>query len=454
MLVYLFQLSVLWIIGWLLYYIFLSKETFHQWNRIYLLSVIALGIILPFIEINTPIANMPSFLLSELVVTANAFEPNVNPIIITAIEGWSWWEGSYILYGIGVLISCSFFFKEIIHLYQLKRKSFTETHSEYTWIQANIPSPFSFFNFLFWKERPDPQNTTHQYILRHELAHIRQGHSFDKLFLQILSILLWWHPMVYIFKHFLSQLHEYLADEAAILKGNKKQYGQLLLSFSKPKTITFPLSNTLIQSPIKSRILMLLQPISPLQNRWKYLLISPLMAFVFFACQPENESITKEKIPAEINSYKNDEWSHLEKDYLTDTIITFDAKTYTETVQVVKTPFYKEVDQMPVFGDCPGLSGEELKRCGDNALLQFIYNNIKYPEAARKAEIEGTALARFVVQSDGYLRDIKIVRSVSPEIDAEVLRVINSSPKWQHAGMKDGKQVNVQFNLPIKFKLE
>ena len=214
---------------------------------------------------------------------------------------------------------------------------------------------------------------------------------------------------------------------------------------------------------------MLLQPISPLKNFWKYVFVLPLLTIVFFACQPESVEAPIKNVGAiqgeQLDTKSKNTTSNsinqeiIGDNYVTDTIVTFDAATYTETFQVVKVPFYKEVDQMPTFGDCPNLSGEELKNCSNNALLTYIYNNIKYPKEAAKNDIEGTVLTKFVVRTNGYIDAVKIERSVSPDIDEEVLRVISKMQEYEKKalwkpGLKNGEEVNVQFVLPIKFKLE
>lgn len=71
MLLYLIQITAFWLVGWLLYRLILSKETFHQWNRLYLLTILLLGIGLPLLEVASPIATMPTFLLPEQVITAS-----------------------------------------------------------------------------------------------------------------------------------------------------------------------------------------------------------------------------------------------------------------------------------------------------------------------------------------------------------------------------------------------
>lgn len=89
---------------------------------------------------------------------------------------------------------------------------------------------------------------------------------------------------------------------------------------------------------------------------------------------------------------------------------------------------------------------------GERALMNHIITNLRYPEAAEKANIQGRVIATFVVKNDGSIDDVKIVRSVDPDIDAEAIRLIKSLPKFT-PGTVDGKPVNVQYTLPLIFKL-
>ncbi|MCG8326952.1 MAG: TonB family protein [Chitinophagales bacterium] len=122
-----------------------------------------------------------------------------------------------------------------------------------------------------------------------------------------------------------------------------------------------------------------------------------------------------------------------------------------------KVASYKVVDEMPRFPGCENeTSAKELKSCVDKALLQFIYENIKYPKDASKANVEGTAVASFVVNKMGKLENIRITKSVYPSIDDEVMRVVHLMNDMEEnwiPGKLDGKAVNVDFSIPVKFVL-
>ncbi len=101
---------------------------------------------------------------------------------------------------------------------------------------------------------------------------------------------------------------------------------------------------------------------------------------------------------------------------------------------------YMAVDQV---GQFPG---------GHTVMLNWLAKNLKYPKEALKKKIEGRVFVRFVVRKDGRLTDAKIIRSLDPLCDAEVLRIIGLMPKWEPA-LKDGKPVNFHMTLPVQFKL-
>ena len=95
----------------------------------------------------------------------------------------------------------------------------------------------------------------------------------------------------------------------------------------------------------------------------------------------------------------------------------------------------------------------EDKKCADDKMLDFIYSNLKYPAIARENSVEGTVVVQFVVEKDGSISDARILRDIGASCGQEALRLVNSMPTWI-PGKQRGRPVNVQFNLPVRFKLE
>jgi protein TonB len=90
---------------------------------------------------------------------------------------------------------------------------------------------------------------------------------------------------------------------------------------------------------------------------------------------------------------------------------------------------------------------------GMSAFYHYIYDNLKYPDKARKKNIQGKVLISFVIEKDGSLVDIKVLKGVASDIDAEAIRLIKESPKWK-PGIQNGQPVRVQYSMPIDFSLD
>lgn len=115
---------------------------------------------------------------------------------------------------------------------------------------------------------------------------------------------------------------------------------------------------------------------------------------------------------------------------------------------------FKVVEDMPTFPGCEDISGKaERKQCADKKMLEYIYKNIKYPAIARENGVEGMVVIQFVVEKDGSITDAKIARDIGAQCADEAMRIVNSMPNW-NPGKQRGRPVRVQFNLPVRFKLE
>ena len=125
-----------------------------------------------------------------------------------------------------------------------------------------------------------------------------------------------------------------------------------------------------------------------------------------------------------------------------DEIIIPDEGTGNQVVEAVVEAPLTIVEQMPTF---PG---------GEAEMMKYIQKNVSYPQMEKEGQIQGTCYVTFVVEKDGSITDVKVLRGVSggPGCDKEAMRVVKSMPSWK-AGKQNGREVRVQFNLPIKFTL-
>ena len=125
-------------------------------------------------------------------------------------------------------------------------------------------------------------------------------------------------------------------------------------------------------------------------------------------------------------------------------------------VPVVEDPFVI-VERMPLFPGCEGDSYAENRKCSDRELLQFIMKRVRYPKLAREVGVEGTAVVRFVVERDGQITNIELLRDPGAGTGAEAIRVVKTMQEqsgiWT-PGKQRGVPVRVMYNLPVRFKMK
>lgn len=124
-------------------------------------------------------------------------------------------------------------------------------------------------------------------------------------------------------------------------------------------------------------------------------------------------------------------------------VLLFVANT-NATAQNKKAANDKVLEKAEVMPEYPG---------GEQAMMKFVADNVKYPQDAIDKEISGRVLVSFVVEKDGSIGDVKVVKGIGGGCDEEAVRVVNAMPKWK-PGMDKGKPVRVSYMMPITFKLQ
>ncbi|MEM1216142.1 MAG: M56 family metallopeptidase [Bacteroidota bacterium] len=444
---YLVEMTLTWASCWALYVLFFRKEKFFRLNRWYLLSSYAAGLVVPLIEWS-PVAAAagaawvaePVIWLQTIPVTAIHSGPLAHP-------GWFSTDLLYLIYTIGCSLMLGRLMYQVLQLSRWVRTGETRWQNGICYVQhPDCQAPASCWWFLFWNDAALLTSEESAAILAHEEAHLRQGHSWDLLLLEVSGIFLWWHPLWYAYRHSLVTTHEFLADQAALHVLPKRAYGHLLIQQQLRGTAP-AFAHTFNHHQLKNRITMMTRPPSKWTALGKYLLLLPAMLLLFYACNEAERQIDEaaQTIENQPNFYER-----------VDTVITFDPDSYTESTQVVKTKIYQEVELMPVFGSCDDLLGEERMQCSNQNMLMHIYTNINYPAAAREAGHEGMAVIELVVNRDGSVSDVQLLEDKTTEhqsLNEEALRVIRELPDFQ-PGSQDGEPVNVRLVIPIKFQLE
>jgi len=270
---YLIKVSAILVLFYVCYKMFLNGETFFESNRSFLLLGLVLAFLLPLITITKYIAVEPTinenaFVLDDALLQSQLMLENNSSFFITLIT---------YLYVVGVLFFLGRFLLQFKALISLLIKSTKQRVASYIYvITKNIISPFSFFNWIVFNPNQFSDIELEQ-IINHEKVHAKQLHSIDILLAELICIVLWFNPLVWLYKKDLRQNLEFIADKNAQATTNcKKSYQHLLLKTSLPN-YQIALTNNFYNSLIKKRIVMLHKNKSKNRNQLKFLIVLPAL---------------------------------------------------------------------------------------------------------------------------------------------------------------------------------
>ena len=447
-LIYDAKVAVLIVVFYMFYRLLLSKETFHRVNRVVLLSTALLSFALPLCVITT---HQTVVLDAVPVVSVGDLRPEV----LEEDSSTPLWQMVIpILYIIGVLATLGHTLLSVWKVVMLVRRSERYPQADGTTlcvVNDDVP-PFSFCSFIVMNH--SDYEAHEAAVLAHERGHIRLHHSCDVLLVDLLTALQWFNPAMWMLCQDLRAIHEYEADGAVLSQGiNARQYQYLLIT--KAASIGgYSIANGISHSTLKNRITMMLHKKSPRSSFLKLLALIPIVGVAlalnaetvndYVYKQPPKKIVKKGKKNATAKMGNNS--IEIIPDTASNARIDNPEVGVQKEVKDVFVPveqnpeFFDVVEQMPEY---PG---------GPSALFEYLAKNIRYPESAAKAGIQGRVIATFVVMKDGSISNVKVVKSVSPELDGEALRVLSSMPNWT-PGMQNGKAVNVKYTVPISFAL-
>ncbi|RYY84314.1 MAG: hypothetical protein EOO15_19610, partial [Chitinophagaceae bacterium] len=241
------------------YWVALRNRAFHQWNRFYLLLIIPLSLLLPLLRFSIEPAaekteDIPLRLL-QVVSDGNTYVEEVIP------RGRVF-DPSIALYSIYTVIALCLlwhFGSSLIGLYRLARRYPAQRIEEVDFIVAPVAgTPFSFFRRVFWNPAIDPASESGRQILQHELVHVREKHSVDKLLLQATLVLCWFNPVLWLIRNELHLVHEFIADEKSVRNQDAGTLASLILQAAYPQQYS-RLTNPFFHRAIKRRLYMLNQ---------------------------------------------------------------------------------------------------------------------------------------------------------------------------------------------------
>ncbi|OYY10247.1 MAG: hypothetical protein B7Y66_06510 [Sphingobacteriia bacterium 35-36-14] len=205
----------------------------------------------------------------------------------------SWQNGLKLLYAGGVLFLLTGFFVSLFRIYQLFKLNKVRSLGEIDLVITNAKgTPYSFFRYIFWNEAIDLSSATGQQILQHEIIHVKEKHSFDKIFMQLILIAGWFNPFFWLIKKELHMIHEFIADKKSVDNGDTASLAQMLLAAAYPQH-QFNLTNPFFFSPIKRRIAMLTKQQHSRFSYLRRLVVLPLLAITIILVAFRNTETTQ-----------------------------------------------------------------------------------------------------------------------------------------------------------------
>jgi beta-lactamase regulating signal transducer with metallopeptidase domain len=234
------------------YWFALRNKNFHQYNRFYLLVTLIISITLPFFDLN--------FFSFQQQVATNVTTFSHEHISTNTKQLPTSFNWLNILLGASISVTVIIFLmvlKKIIWIYQLKHRHRIIKMHGFDLIETNVKqAPFSFLNNLFWRSNISMHEKSGEKIFKHEITHIREKHTYDKLFSQVVLCFFWINPFYWLIQKELNIIHEFIADSKSIQQGDTQSFAEMLLQSHNEGRYLNPF-HSFFNSSIKRRITML-----------------------------------------------------------------------------------------------------------------------------------------------------------------------------------------------------
>lgn len=291
---YLLESSICLLLFAAVYKLLISNLTLFSWTRFYLLASVMLSLILPVIVV--PIQWQSHLTAIEPFTKTLLLQVNQPDAIVTGksplIQTYSGVNvqlvllyGFFLAYITGLAYKVFGFIRNLKSIQQFIQQNPKERENNYWIIRLKNDMPaFSFFNFIFINDNyKDITDTDLQVIKNHEIVHVKQYHTLDILFFELVSMVLWFNPVMKYLRKSLQEVHEYIVDEEIAGQGEqKKAYAQLLLNLAS-EAKTFNLVASFTGEHIKRRILMIAKPKALPRYKLLFIILVPLTALMLLS---------------------------------------------------------------------------------------------------------------------------------------------------------------------------
>ncbi|NEW79300.1 MAG: BlaR1 peptidase M56 [Gelidibacter sp.] len=500
---YILQVVLFQVLFLAVYDFFLQKETFFKWNRLYLLLTPLLAFVIPFLKFESLQKSVPT----QYVEQFPTIFLNPEAIILQTVKMESSSNFMMVLFYVGIAFFSILFFIKLFNILKLIATNEVVKKENFNLVLlTKNASAFSFFNYIFIKK--DFIAKKELSIIQHELVHSKQLHTLDLLFFEVLKIIMWFNPLIYVYQNRITLLHEYISDAEVVKETDKNDYFNSILSETfKVENISF-INQFFKHSLIKKRIVMITKEKSQKLKQLKYLLIVPLLAgmLIYTACTNKTSDELSEIESVlngitdfskgqyfefeigktfvgnslmigrylEVHEYTAKEKEISEKfnsndQLLFDHVVLLDennvrvnwfrpkslrlgSKSKWEYIEDEPVPF-AIIDNAPVFPGCKGTE-DELKACLQEQITAYVGANFNSGLAKGLGLEAGLnkIFVMFKIDNEGNVADVQ-ARAPHKKLEEEAIRVIASLPKMI-PGKQKGESVAVKYSLPIAFMVE
>jgi len=484
------------------YDFFLQKETFFKWNRIYLLATPFLSFLIPFLKFKSFQQTVPQ----EYIVQLPTVFLNPQVVIEQTISNESSFNYIPIIFTSGIVLFSVLFLIRLVRILKLINSNRIIKNQDHSIvILKEKQSAFSFFNYIFINQHLIKNNELE--IIKHELVHCKHKHTLDLLLFEVLKIILWFNPLIYVFQKRITLLHEYISDAEVVKQTNKKSYFNTLLSETfNVENISF-INQFYKESLIKKRIAMITQNKSQKIKQLKYLLLIPLLfgMLIYSSCTDEindelseMENVLNQYDISEGRKYFDfeigktcigsslmisryltlEEYTPKEKELhekfnnlegsMYDYVVLIDVNdervnwfrpksvrlgTKSEwKYEAGKSVPFAKIEEVPVFPGCEGTE-QELRQCLQENITKHVNRKFNSNLAKNLGLSPGVKriFVMFKIDKQGNIAEVK-ARAPHQSLADEAIRVVNLLPQMV-PGKYDDKNVGVQYSLPIAFKV-
>lgn len=417
---YLLKSGILLLVFYTIYRLWLENEKMLHFNRIYLLASLVFSLLIPLqlISFEPPATSkIISVQLDELAiqkssqkVTTLAENLNLTNIILT-------------IYTTVALVLIIRFFINLFSLYNKSLRNEVRFIKGEKIILINEPVlPHSFWNAIFINKEEFENDKIPSELITHEKAHLNQKHTLDILFIELLQIIFWYNPLVFLYKKAIKLNHEFLADDVVNNQFKSiSNYQNLLLEIASNKT-NVVLASNINYLITKKRFLMMTKKESPTRILFKVCsigIISSLLLFVFSCKDNSQESNIKKQNETEKSSVGVEKKS-----------------TFSNEDDIVRS-----ITGLEIKPEFPG---------GIEKFYAFVGKNYQAPE---EEGLKGKIYITFIVEKDGSLSDFKVLRDIGYGTGKEAIRVLKLCPNWK-PGKINNKPVRTLYTLPITIQSE